>query len=336
MLQPLSPALASSGANWKPVEAALFTLGRVSAEIVDLRGKIEHYQPPATFCGYVMPLLTIPSIPPLLKGRILWFMGRFAKELPAEFAASALQFSVQCLQSPDESVAVRILAAHAIQGFLRAVSFAEIQSQMPAIVGGVREISRGADGDSLVLIMEVALACAQSLCDFASAAPFDLLNAATVELTQVVMSVWNRSPLDNLLVSLLEDLVGVFCKRSETAVPAGRVIVESVMPLLVGAASGSSNIDSQIIAAAVSLLTCVVDAKFAPEAAEVERFALLAPTVYPILTLLVNNQSDLNLLQAGYVIASRNFKWYLINNMTGKFGWENYWLALCNRSPRCA
>lgn len=294
--------------SWKPIEASLFLLGRLSGELIELgmeRKQLVGFQP-AAISQALMPLLTAAhpaTVSPLLKGRFIWFMGRFANQLTAEMAATALALSVQFLQSSAEPAPVRILSAYAIQSFLRSLPFSNLHSQLTAIVAGVRDISLGASGDSLTLIMEVGLAIAQALGDDdsdADSVPAQLLQAAAVELTQLVMTVWNRFPLDNLLNSLLEDMLTVFCRNPQSSPLAARLVVESLAPLLNSAAiSGSSAVDGQVVAAALSLLTCVLGANWPHD---VDGYALVESTVYPTLTLLINNQNDLNLLSTGYVV----------------------------------
>jgi hypothetical protein len=144
----------SGDANWwKPREACLLAMGRLSEELTEaIQQNQVQFDLAGLFSHVVLDSMNTPTCP-FLQGRAIWFASRFASVLPAELAQQYVATASAAVTQSD-SVPVRICAVKAIQAFSLSMESASLVAFQPQMLEGLLVLMPSATEEIAILVLE--------------------------------------------------------------------------------------------------------------------------------------------------------------------------------------
>ncbi|KAI3660052.1 hypothetical protein MP638_005330 [Amoeboaphelidium occidentale] len=281
----ISSSLSNVSENWRPLEACLFCLGRISDEIITATQDGQMQFPFTEILRLVVDPIIGSQNNALLRGRCIWFASKFVSIAPADVSRSYFEAGVKVLIAPREQIAVKVLAIKSLQNYSERMDSTSVSPYIQSILQSLSELALVASEEFLILIME-------TLSLLVNAPNLEALSPFAHGLVSLVVQVWTKNPADPLIVSIVEEMLGSFVSNAAFHKP----IQELVMPVLIDCVlERDVNEQGSLIATALDIVTELL-ARAEPSVAE----SLAMMTYLPVMKLLLSrDMEDSAILQSG-------------------------------------
>lgn len=213
---------------WKIHESCLLALGSVRNLFVDhlkkgkLQFDIKHF-----IESVILADMTAGSVSPFLIGRCLWTGSRFAAVMDPEIMEKFLQATMTGLH-PTQPASVRISAVRAVFGFceyLKNCGTTQILFNfLPNIMEGLLSITTQFSSNVLALSLETLIVVLAIDDNFTA--------SVEAKVTPLTIAVFLKYSSDPLIVSLVEDMVGVLAENAQVTLPLQQRLLPTLISIL--------------------------------------------------------------------------------------------------------
>ncbi|KAI0789448.1 ARM repeat-containing protein [Abortiporus biennis] len=247
---------------WKPLEAALASLGSLSEGVLECLDDEEIAGRPKPIdiewlLGNVIPELLRLGDFSFLQGRAFVFSSQYAKLLPLNLADQYLAAAVQVLEAEGVSVPVKLSAVKAIHNFSTTLTDGVLLNVAPRVARDLGPFLLQTTEDTLTLVLETL----SVVVEIEKAKWLDVDLASN--LVGAVLEVWAKFNKDPIFISILSDIL-----QSITASPAPgiyQVVVQKSLGTLSQAIGNTPKQESWIASAGIELVSAIVEGAPASE-----------------------------------------------------------------------
>ncbi|KAL4434017.1 hypothetical protein ABPG75_000458 [Micractinium tetrahymenae] len=241
---------------WKLREAALYAVGTVSDQVIELAGA-SGGRFPLDIGGLMASILQedlVPSAPPFLIGRALWVTSRLAPAIPAEHRAAYMQAAVAGLAAGSPAPA-QIGACRALAQLCQKARREELGAVAQPMFAGLCQLLRSSSDEVLHLVLETLTAAVKAAPE--AAAHWEQ------HISEPTLHAWVNNVADPLLSVDARELL-----EALAAVPACLPSLQArMLPTLCGIIAAPQQHSSILVDGAVELITVALGPS-PPEAAQ--------------------------------------------------------------------
>ncbi|TIA71942.1 hypothetical protein E3P89_01920 [Wallemia ichthyophaga] len=297
---------------WKPIEAALAAIGNLSNQLGDEDNEAAEHFDLMGLCQSVVMQFVNANESPFLQGRAFVFASKFAGNLPPDLAGAFVDAAAAMLNHSNAGVPVKISAVRAIRNFANGLDDEIVGPKALQILSSIVPLLAHTTESTLGLLVEAVDSVLDTLNTEA------LTTELVVQLSSVILPVWEKNVNDPLLASQLDDL---FVTLSESGSKAHSALVGIAVKPLIGAVSraapgqpGGEDVDARLLASsAIQLINSIVRAR--SEGLEPGVIATTCPALFNIL----ESADDRTLMQDGIELLTT----YIRKDIQGLLEWKS-------------
>ncbi|TIC67003.1 ARM repeat-containing protein [Wallemia mellicola] len=245
---------------WKPIEAALAAIGNLSNQLGDEDHPAAENFDLVGLCQSVVSQFVSAKEAPYLQGRAFVFASKFATNLPEALVDAFVEAAASILTESDAGVPVKLSAVRAIRNFAHDLDSDRIGPKALPILSSVVPLLSLTTESTLGLLVEAVDGLLSTI------EKETLTTDLVVQLSSVILPVWEKNINDPLLSSQLDDLFVTLSKLSPSVHTA--LVNVSVSPLVSAVSralpgqTSDDDIDARLLASsALQLINSIVGAR---------------------------------------------------------------------------
>ncbi|KAF8641001.1 hypothetical protein AX17_000646 [Amanita inopinata Kibby_2008] len=240
---------------WRPLEAALASIGSQAESILDfLEDEQDSGRPKPinieTLLTNVIPsVLNLPDVP-FLQGRGFVFASQFSRLLSIQDAVQYLEAAIHVIEAAAASIPVKVSAVKAIHNFCQERKDSSLEPFATRIAKDLGPFLLTTSDDTLLLVLETV----SSVLEIEDAKWLDAELASS--LVQAVLQVWNKNIKDPIFLSILTDILTSLASSQSAGVYD--TTIKQALPTLTDAMTSAKPEESWITSSAIELISSLV------------------------------------------------------------------------------